>query len=62
MTQIIVLSTAHHNSFLLDQFSVEYRFHFQISWFLQENHLALLKDRYLKKMLLRRAETIAYFS
>ena len=33
----------------LNQFSVKYRFSFPILRFLPQNHLALLKDRFLKK-------------
>ena len=37
--------------------SVKYRFPFQILHFLAQNHLALLTDRFLKKMLLKRVNT-----
>ena len=49
---LLGLSDAHHISF-----SVKYRFSFPILRFLPQNHLALLKDRFLKKMLLKRAKT-----
>ena len=45
-------------SFLLKRFLVEYRFLFRILRFLAQNHLALLKDRFCKKMLIKRAKTI----
>ena len=51
------LSDAHHISFLLNQFSVKYTFSFPILHFLPQNHLVLLKDRFLKKMVLKRAKT-----
>ena len=51
------LSDAHQMSFLLNRFSVKYRLPFPILCFFTPNHLALLKDRFLKKMLLKRAKT-----
>ena len=38
-----------------------YRFPFPILRFLPENHLAWLKDRFLKKMLIKRAKTRRLF-
>ena len=55
------LSYAHHISFLLNQFLVKYRFPFPILRFLPQNHLALLKDRFLKKMLLKEYKPDAFF-
>ena len=51
----------HHILFLLNQFSVKYRLPFPILRFLPQNHLALLKDRFLKKMLIKRAKTRLLF-
>ena len=48
-------------SFQLNQFSVKYRFPFPILRFLPQNHLASLKDRFLKKMLIKRAKTRRLF-
>ena len=53
---LLWLSDAHHISFLLNRFSVKYRFLFPILRFLPQNHLTLLKDRFLKKLLLKRAK------
>ena len=53
---LLWLSNAHHISFLLNRFSVKYRFTFPILRFLPQNNLALLKDRFLKKMILKRAK------
>ena len=47
--------------FQLNLFSVKYRFPFRILRFLPSNHLALLKDRFLKKMFLKRAKTHRLF-
>ena len=47
---------AHHISFLLNQSSVKDRFPFPILHFLPQNHLVLLKDRFLKKMLLKKEQ------
>ena len=58
---LLLSSDAHHISFLLNQFSVKYRFPFPILHFVPQNHLALLKDRFLKKMLLKRAKTRRLF-
>ena len=58
---LLWLSDAHHISFLLNRFSVRYRFPFPILHFWPQNHLALLKDRFLKKMLLKRAKTDRLF-
>ena len=55
------LSAAHHISFPLNWFSVKYGFPFPILRFLLLNHLALLKDRFLKKMLLKRAKPGGFF-
>ena len=55
------LTTAYHISFLLNRFSVKYRFPFPILRFLQKIHLALLKDRFLKKILLKRAKVRRHF-
>ena len=53
---LLWLSDTHHISFLLNQFS------FQIlRGFLPQNHLALLKDRFLKKMLLNRGKNTSFF-
>ena len=58
MSHILLwLSNAHHISFLFNLFSVKYRFLFPILLFFPQNHLALLKDRFLKKMLSKRALT-----
>ena len=46
-------------SFLLNRFSVNNRFPFPL--FLPENHLVLLKDRFVKKMLLKRAKNRRFF-
>ena len=56
------LSVARYISFLLNRFSVKYGFPFQILSFLPSNHLALLKDRSLEKMLLKRVKTRRLFS
>ena len=48
---IVIIWHTHHISFLRNQFSVKYRFPFPILRFLPQNHLALLKNRYLKKKL-----------
>ena len=45
------LATVHHIWFLLNKFSVKYRLPFPILHFLPWNHVALLKDRFLKKIL-----------
>ena len=44
--------------FYLKRFSVKYPFPFLILRFLPQNHLALLKGWFLKKMLLKRAKPI----
>ena len=54
-------SDARHISFLLNRFSVKYRFPFPILRFLPQNHIALLKDRFLKKMRLKRTKTRRFF-
>ena len=60
MWQILLwLSDVHHISFLLNRISIKYRFPFPISCFLSQNQL--LKDRFLKKMLLKRAKPVAFF-
>ena len=51
----------HHILFLLNQFSVKYRLSFPILHFLPQNHLALLKDWFLKKMLIKSAKTRRLF-
>ena len=43
--------------FNLIDFLVKYRLPFPILRFLPQNHLASLKDRFLKKMLIKRAKT-----
>ena len=53
---MIVIITAHHISLLFNRFSVKYILPFQIWRFLPYNYLALLKDRFLKTMLLKRAK------
>ena len=60
---LLWLSDAHHISFLLDRFSVRYRFPFPILRFFYRKFTsrALLKDRFLKKMLLKRAKTRRLF-
>ena len=58
---LLWLSDAHHISFLPIGFSVEYGFPFPSFRFLPQNHLTLLKDRFLKKMLLKRAKTRRLF-
>ena len=55
------LSEAQHITFQLNQFLVKYRFPFPILRFLPQNHLASLKDRFLKKMLIKRAKTRRLF-
>ena len=49
---LLWLFDAHHISSLLNRFPVKYRFLFPIVRFLPQNQLALLKDWFLKKMLL----------
>ena len=46
---------------ILNWFSVKYRFHSPIMSFLPQNHLALLKDRFLKIMHLKRVKTCCLF-
>ena len=46
----------------LNRFSVKYRFFFTIWRFLPLNHWTLLKDRFLKKMLLKMIKPVAFFS
>ena len=46
---LLWFADAHHILFLLNRFSVKYRFPIPILRFLSQNHLALLKDRFLKK-------------
>ena len=53
----IWLSAACHISFLPNWFSVENRFPFYILQIFTINYLAMLRDRFLKKMLLERAKT-----
>ena len=55
------LSEAQHISFQLNRFSVKYRFPFPILRFLPKNHLASLKDRFLKKILIKRAKSRRLF-
>ena len=56
------LHAAHHISFLLNWFSVKYRFIFPIfTLFLPWNHLTLLKHRFLKKMLFKKGRTRRLF-
>ena len=45
--------------FYLNDFQLKYPFSFLILRFLPQNHLALLKDRFLKKILLKRAKTLS---
>ena len=47
--------------FLSHRYLVRYKFHFPTMRFLSQNHLALFKDRFLKKMLLKRAKTHRLF-
>ena len=58
---IIVIIWRTPLSFQLNRFSVKYRFPFPILCFLPQNHLALLKDRFLKKMLLKRTKKPSSF-
>ena len=54
----------HHITFrfYLIDFRLNYRFPFPIlRFFYPQNHLALLKDRFLKKLLLKRAKTRRLF-
>ena len=51
----------YHILFLLNQFLVKYRLPFPNMRFLPQNHLALLKDRFHKKMLIKRAKTRRLF-
>ena len=46
--------------FLPNRFLIKYRFTFPI--FLAQNHLALLKNRFLKKMLLKKSKNPVAFS
>ena len=50
-----------HTIFRFLSISVKYRFSFPILRSLPETPIALLKDRFLKKMLLRRAKTRTFF-
>ena len=59
MTHIRWLSSVNHISFLSNQFSVKWRFPFRV---LRLNYLALLKDRFLKKNVIKRAKTHRLFS
>ena len=59
---LLWLSDAHCISFLLNRLSVKHRFPFSILRFLPQNHLALLKDRFLKKMLLKKYKNLLPFS
>ena len=43
------------------QFSLKYKFPFQILRFLLQNHLVLLKDLHLKNMLLKSAKNSDFF-
>ena len=52
------LSAAHHISYLLNRFSLKYGFSFQILRVFTVNHL---KDRFLKKIPLKRAKTQRLF-
>ena len=47
--------------FNLIDFHLKYRFPFPILRFLPQNHLASLKDRFLKKMFIKRAKTRRLF-
>ena len=47
--------------FLINRFLVKYRFPFPILRFLPLNHVALPKDQFLKKMLLKRAKPVSFF-
>ena len=58
---LLGLSDAHQISFLRIRFSVKYRFSFPILRVLSQNHLALLKDQFLMKMLLKEQKPIAFF-
>ena len=53
------ISAAHHISFLPFRFSVRHRFLFPIlrGFFTVKSPIELFKDRFLKKMLLKRAKT-----
>ena len=58
VTPMMLLSCAQQILFLLDRLLAKCRFPFpDLRVFLAQNHLALLKDRFLKKMLLKRANT-----
>ena len=64
MWQILWLPAAHHILFLLNRFSVKYRFPFPIKFYVlyrNLNYLELLKDWFLKKILLKRAKTRRLF-
>ena len=53
---IVIVHHTHHILFLLNLFLLNYRFHlsfFFCYYFLPQNHLALFKDLYLKKMLFK---------
>ena len=58
---LLWLSDAHHIPFLLNGFLVKDSFPFPILGFLPQNHLVLLKDRFLKKVLLKWAKTFVFF-
>ena len=59
---LLWLSEARHISFILNLYSVEYIFPFPILRLLPQNHLTLLKDRFVKKMLIKRAKTRRLFA
>ena len=61
MCDTLWLSEAQHITFQFNRFLVKYRFPFPILRFLPQNHLASLKDRFLKKMLIKRAKTRRFF-
>ena len=48
-------------TFILIDFQLKTDFPFQFLRFLPKNHLASLKDRFLKKMLIKRAKTRRLF-
>ena len=58
---LLLSSDLHHISFLLYRLSVKYRPFLILRGFLSQNHLALLKDRFLKNLLLKRAKTRCLF-
>ena len=56
------LTTGHHISFLQINFQLDTYFPSKFCVFLPQTHLALLKDRFLKKMLLKKSKNPSTFS